>query len=123
MGEDLVDVGVEDDVVDAGAGAHEAVPVGLDVEEGVVDHDGCVAVEVADVAPAVVVEFLDVVHVEAPVAGFVEELDGGYDVGVAFIAVGEVLDGGKGIGDVVAGLPVYVAVFTAVVETVLGTGC
>jgi hypothetical protein len=92
--EDLVDVRVEDYVVDARAGAHEAVPVGLDVEEGVVDYYCCVAVAVADVAPAVVVEFLDVVHVQPPVSGLVEEFDGGYDVGVAFVPVGEVLDCG-----------------------------
>lgn len=62
---------VEHYVVDARAGSHEAVPVGDGVEECVVDYDCGVAVGVADVAPAVVVEFLQSALVEVGAHGLI----------------------------------------------------
>ena len=72
-GEDLVLMSVEDDMVDARLHIHEAVPIALEVEEGVVDADGGVGVAVADGAPAVVVEVFDVGHVEARAVRLVQK--------------------------------------------------
>jgi hypothetical protein len=58
VGEDLVAVGVENYVIDTGAGTHEAVPVQDGVEKGVVDGHGRVAVANVNGVPAIVVEFL-----------------------------------------------------------------
>lgn len=52
------------------------------------DHHRRGGIRIPHISPAIVVEFLDESHVVAPVGGFVEELDGGYDVGVGFVAVG-----------------------------------
>ena len=85
--EDLVLVGIEDDVVDAGGAVHEAVPERLRVLEGVVDGDGGVRVGVADGAPAVVVEFLERGEVDDGAEGFVEEFDGCDYVGFFGVAL------------------------------------
>lgn len=68
--ENLIDVGVENDVVDAAASTHEAIP-GTGFEEGIVDHDSRLGVRSADVAPAVVIEFLHLVHIIAPICRLV----------------------------------------------------
>lgn len=86
--EDLVLMRIKDHMVYAGLHVHEAVPVALEVLEGVVDADGSVGVAVADDAPAVVVEGFDVVEVEGAAVGLVEELDAGYDVGGRGVAFG-----------------------------------
>ena len=122
-GEDLVLMGVEEDVLVSGRGAEFAVPVGLDVFEGVVDGGAEVGRGGLDgfVAGLVVAE--DFVEVEIGAEGLVEEFDHGDDVGVGGVALGEVFDGGDGLGDGGALLPVDGAVATAVVEAVLRARC
>lgn len=85
--EDLVLMRIEDHMVHAGLDVHEAVPIALEVLEGVVDADGSVAVAVADGAPAVVVEGFDLVEVEGAAEGLVEQLNAGYDVGGRGVAL------------------------------------
>ena len=85
--EDLVNVSIENNVVDAALGIHEAVPIRLNVEEGIMDHDGGVCVVAANVTPSIVVKRLDVVHVQRPIARFVEEFNRSYNIGVAGISV------------------------------------
>lgn len=87
------------------------------------DHDRRVLIAVANGSPPVVVELLDLAHVVAPVRGFVEELDGGYDVYFFGVALGEIADCCHSVLDVIAGLPVDSAVFAAVVEAVLRARC
>ena len=121
-GEDLVLVGVEDDVLVARGGVELAVPVGFEVLEGVVDAGCVVGAGGGDGFVAGLVEGFDAVEVERAAEGFVEEFDGGDDVGVAGVAGGEVLEGRQGLGDGVALLPVDGAVAAGVVEAVLATG-
>lgn len=87
IGEDLVDVGVEDHVIEPAVGVGEPVP-GADIEEGVVHHYGDVAVEVAHCSPPVVVVLLDETDVYSPVRGLVDEFDGGYYVGEFGVSFG-----------------------------------
>ena len=121
--EDLVLVGVEDDVLVSRGSVELAIPVGLDVFKGVVDC-GCEAGACALdglVARLVVAE--DIVEVEIGAERLVEELDCGYDVCVAGVALREVLNCSDGLLDCVALLPIDGTVATAVVETVLRAGC
>ena len=120
--EDLVLVRIEDDVVDAGLGVHEAVPKRLHVLEGVVDGDGGVGVGVAHGAPAVVVEFLEGAEVDDGAEGFVEQFDGRDDVGFFGVALGEGPDRIEGLLGCAALLPLDGAETAAVVEAVLGAG-
>lgn len=113
---------VEDDVVDARLDVHEAVPVALEVQEGVANDHGRVSVAVADRAPPVVVEALDVGHVERGAVGFVEQSDAGDDVGGGGVALGEAADGEEGLRRCVALLPADGAAAPAVVEAVLRAG-
>lgn len=91
--EDLVLMRIENHMVHARLHIHEAVPVALEVQEGVVNADGSVSVAVADDAPAVVVERFDVGEVEGAAVGLVEQLDAGYDVGGRGVAFGKTTDG------------------------------
>ena len=70
--EDLVLVGVEDNVGAAGLPVHEAVPVSIDVLESVVDSHCSVAVTITDNAIAVKVKGLKLVHINRTIEGFVE---------------------------------------------------
>lgn len=90
--EDLVDMSIEDNVVDSASGAHESIPVRLDIFECVMDDDSCVAVLRPDIAIAIVIEFLQRIHVNTPVTGLVQEFNGSNNIGLARVAVGEILD-------------------------------
>ena len=114
---------VESDIVSAGAGVHETIPVSGVGLEGVVDGDNCVLVVLAHSSPAIVVVFLHGVHVEIRPQRLVDELDHGHG-GVTGIALGHRVDGGDGSSCAgVGGLPVYGAEMARVVEAVLGARC
>jgi hypothetical protein len=121
IGEDLVDVGVEDNVVDSTLGIHEAVPVRLDVFECVVDDNSCGAILGADISPAIVVEFLQRIHVNTPVCRLIQELNCGHNISVTCVAVGEILDCRQCLGGGVALLPSNGSITSTVVEAVLGS--
>ena len=120
--EDLVLVGVQNHVVDAGLATHEAVPERLHVFESVVDGDGGVGVGVADGAPAVVVEFLEGAEVDDGAEGLVEEFDGGDHVRFLGVALREGADRVQGLLRRAALLPCHRAEAATVVEAVLGAG-
>ncbi len=87
------------------------------------DHYGRVWIISAHVSPSVIVELLDLAHVQAPVAGLIDELNCRDDVGLGGIAVGEGFDSEDGLVNIITSLPVYGAFSATVVEAVLGTGC
>ena len=122
-GKDLVLMGIEEDVLVPRGGVEFAVPVGLDVFEGVVNGGAEVGRGALDGLVAGLVVGEDFVEVEVGAEGLVEEFDHGYDVCVGGVALGEVFDGGDGLGDGVALLPVDGTVASAVVETVLRARC
>ena len=95
--EDLVLVGVEDDVLVAGGGVEFAVPVGLDIFEGVVDGGCEIGACALDGLVAGLVVAEDFVEVEVRPERLVQEFDGGYDVCVAGVALREVFDCGNGL--------------------------
>lgn len=120
--EDFVVVGIHHDVVDAGRGAHEAVP-GLRGHEPVVQDDGGVLTCLAGDTPGVVVVLLQGVFVHTTGnVGLVQGLDGGDDICVAGVPFRKRRDGALGLGDGVALLPVNGTTLSTVVESVLGTG-
>ena len=120
---DLVLMGIEEDILVSRRGAEFAVPVSLNVFEGVVDCGSKVGRGALDgLIPGLVVGE-DFIEVEIRAERLVEEFDHGYDVCVAGVALGEVFDGGDGLGDGVALLPVDGTVATAVVEAVLRARC
>lgn len=122
VGEDLVDVRVERDIVDPRCRVHETVPVRSDALEGVVDGDDRIAVVLAYGTPAVVVVLLDRVHIERGAERLVDELDHG-DGGVGGVALGEEVDGlFRGVAAGVCGLPFDGTEVAGVVEAVLGAG-
>ena len=119
-GEDLVLMGVEKHVLVAGRGlGHEAVPIGLEVLESVVDAGGVIATGSRDGLVAGLVEGLDLVEVEGAAERFVEKFDCRDDVGVARVALSEFLKCGDSLADRVALLPIDRSVAAAVVEAVL----
>ena len=81
-GEDLVLMGIEEGILVSGGGVEFAVPVGLDVFEGVVDGGSEVGAGGLDGLVAGLVVGEDLVEVEIGAERLVEEFDHGYDVGV-----------------------------------------
>ena len=119
-GEDLVLMGVEKHVLVAGRGlGHEAVPIGLEVLEGVVDAGGVIAAGSRDGLVAGLVEGLDPVEIEGAAKRFVEKFDCRDDVGVGRVALSEFLKCGHGLADRIALLPINRSVAAAVVEAIL----
>lgn len=114
---------VEDDVLVTGSGIELAVPVCLKVLEGVVDGDCIVGASGRHGLVAGLVEVLDTVEVERAAEGFVEKLDGGYDVSVTGIALGEVLESSDGLGYCVTLLPLDGPVATRIVKAILTPRC
>lgn len=121
IGEDLVDVGVEDDVVETALAIGESVPR-LYVEKSVVHYYRRLAVRVANCSPAVVVVFLDVVYVDAPVGWLVDEFDGCYYVGLGGVTFGQIADCLDCLSCAVSLCPSDRTIFSRVVETILGEG-
>ena len=119
-GEDLVLVGVEEDVLVARRRlGHEAVPVGLEVFKGVMDAGCVITTGAGHGLVARLVEGFDLVEIEVGTERFIEELDGRDDVGVARVMLGEALKCGDGLADRVALLPINRAVTATVVEAIL----
>lgn len=120
---DLVRMGVKHDVIDSGLLIHETVPIVDWILEGVMNHDSCVAVAVADGAPAIVVEFLDGVEVQRKAERLVQKLYGSDHVGVGGVALSKTTDSVEGLGDGVPPLPVDRTVTATVIEAVLRARC
>ena len=119
-GEDLVLMGIEEDVLVARGGlGHEAVPIGREVLECVMDAGCKVFAGSCHGLIAGLVEGLEVVEVEVGTKRFVEKLDCRDDVSVAGVALCEILKRGKCLADRITLLPINRSVAAAVVEAIL----
>ena len=121
--EDLVLVGVENDVLVSRGSVEFAVPVGLDVLKGVVYCCCEVGACGLDGLVARLVVGEDFVQIEIGAERLVEEFDCGYDVCVVGVALREILDCSDCLLDRIALLPIDRTVATAVVEPVLRARC
>ncbi len=119
-GEDLVLMGIEEDVLVARGGlGHEAVPIGREILEGVMDAGCKVAAGSCHGLIAGLVEGLEVVKVEVGTKRFIEKLDCRDDVSVAGVALCEIIKCGECLADRITLLPINRSVAAAVVEAIL----
>lgn len=101
--EDLVLMGVEDDVT--AAKTQESVPEALYVFKGVVDDNDDIIATVADSLPAVIVKLFDSVSVEGRAEGLIEEFNAADYVCLRSVAPCELSHGIQGVLDIIARLP------------------
>ena len=123
-GEDLVLMGIKNHVLVARRGwGHEAVPVAFEILESIVNAGCVVGADSCHGLVAGLVETLDLLEVEGATQRLVQELDCRDNVGVARVALGEVLDCGDGLAHCISLLPIDGSVAAAVVEAVLRPRC
>lgn len=118
--EDLILMSIEEHILVARRGwRHEAVPIGLEILEGVMNDRCVVAAGSSHSLVAGLVEGPDLVEVESGSHRLVEEFDCRDDVGVGGVALSEYLKRGDSLADRITLLPINSSVAAAVVEAIL----
>ena len=118
--EDLILMSVENHILVARRGwGHEAVPIGVDVLESVMDAGCVVAAGSGHGLVAGLVEGLKLVEVERATKRLIEELNCRDDVSVAGIVLSEILKRGDGLVNRISLLPIHRPVAATVVEAIL----
>ena len=118
--EDLVLMSIEKHILIAGRGwGHEAVPIGVDILESVVDYRCVVAAGSCHGLVAGLVKGPDLVKIEGATKRLVEEFDCRHDVSVVGVTLSKILKRGDGLADCITLLPINRSVAAAIVEAIL----
>lgn len=83
---------IQNNIIDTTGHIHKPIPIALDIQKYVMDHNCCVCIIGSNVSPAVVVEPFPLGHVVTPVYRLIEEFDSGNDVGLGGVTIREGFD-------------------------------
>lgn len=122
--ENLIPVHVQHDVILAGPGAHEPIPVFNPLKRIMENHHGISLrwLQTNGVIVPFEVKIFHQIHIQGEPKGFVDELDRRHDIGLRGITLHEPFDGIHRLSDGIALLPVDGTRAARVVVTVLRTG-